>query len=92
MYEIIFVTKSLQLQKSCVPNRPYVEFVVSRNISSADDNVCEFDEYTAVAPDDTLATRINILKDQVRCYEQRAKFELTEHKQKNGLANACIYN
>jgi hypothetical protein len=69
-----------------VPYEQYVEHnvecVVSSNISSVDDNECEFDEYTAVAPDDTLTTRINILKDQVRCYEQRSKFELTECEQK----------
>ena len=42
----------------------------------------DLDEYTVVAPDDTLTTRINTLKDQVRFYEQRAKFELTEREQK----------
>jgi hypothetical protein len=69
-----------------VPYEQYVKHnvnsVVSSDISSVDDNVCEHDEYTAVAPDDTLTTRINILKDQVRCYEQRAKFELTEREKK----------
>jgi hypothetical protein len=56
-----------------VPYEQYVKhnakFVVSSDASSVDDNVCELDEYTAVSPDDTLTTRINILKDQVRCYE-----------------------
>ena len=79
-----------------VPYEQYVmhnvDPVVSSDISSVDDNVCELDEYIAVAPDDTLTTRINILKDQVRCYEQRAKFELTEREKKNGLANACVHN
>jgi hypothetical protein len=69
-----------------VPYEQYVmhnvDPVVSSDISSVDDNVCELDVYTAVAPDDTMTTRINILKDQVRCYEQRAKFELTEREQK----------
>ena len=61
-----------------VPYEQYVKHnvdpVVSSDISTVDDNVCELDEYTAVAPDDTLTTRINILKDEVRCSEQRAKF------------------
>jgi hypothetical protein len=69
-----------------VPYEQYVkhnvESVVSSNISSVDDDMCELDEYTAVAPDDTLITRINILKDQVRCYEQRTKIELTKREQK----------
>lgn len=69
-----------------VPYKQYVKHnvnsVVSSDISSVDDNVCEHDDFTAVAPDDTLTTRINILKDQVRCYKQRAKFELTEREKK----------
>ena len=33
-------------------------------------------------PDDTLTTRLKILKEQVSIYEQRSKFELTEREQK----------
>lgn len=35
---------------------------------------------TAFIPDDSLTTRLNIYKDQVAIYEQRAKIELTERE------------
>jgi hypothetical protein len=62
--------------------RRNVESVVPSDASSVDNNVCELDDYNVLVPDDTLTTRLNILKDQVTIYEQRAKFELTEHEQK----------
>lgn len=59
-----------------------VESVVPNDESSVDHDLCELDEYTANVADDTLTTRIKILKDQVTIYQQRAKFELTEREQK----------
>ena len=56
------------------------ESVVPSDESSVDLDMCEFDEYTANVPDDTLTTRIKILKEQVTIYQQRAKFELTERE------------
>ena len=50
--------------------------------ASVIDNACELHENTVFIPDDTLTTRLNIYKDQVAIYEQRAKFELTEREQK----------
>nr|GEV28528.1 retrovirus-related Pol polyprotein from transposon TNT 1-94 [Tanacetum cinerariifolium] len=45
------------------------------------------DDYTlhennAYVPDDSFTTTLNIYKDQVAIYEQRAKFELTDREQK----------
>jgi predicted nucleic acid-binding Zn-ribbon protein len=72
-----------------VPYEQYVkhnvESVVPSDISSADEEMCDLHEYTVVAPNDTLNTRINTLRDQVSFYEQRAKFELTEREQKMEL-------
>ena len=69
-----------------IPYEHYVknnaESVVPNNESSADPDICELNEYIAIVPDDTLTTRIKILKDQVTIYQQRAKFELTEREQK----------
>jgi hypothetical protein len=56
--------------------------VVPSSASSVVNNACKLLENTAYIPDDTLTTRLNILKDQVTIYEQRAKFELTEREQK----------
>ena len=68
---------------------PYEQYMIHnassglpRYDSSVNNDVCEYEEYTAVIPDDTLTTRINTLKDQVNVYQQRAKFELTEREQK----------
>ena len=56
--------------------------VLSCDDTSVYNDVCEYDEYTAMIPDDTLITRINTLKEQVDVYQQRAKFELTMREQK----------
>lgn len=58
------------------------ESVVPSSASSVVDNACDLHEHNVYILDDTLTTRLNILKDQVTCYEQRAKFELTECEQK----------
>ena len=58
------------------------ESIVPCSASSVVDNDCDLHEHTVYIPDDTMATRLNILKDLVTCYEQRAKFELTKHEQK----------
>jgi hypothetical protein len=67
------------------PCEQYVKYnkesVVPSSESSVVDNNCDLHEHTVYISDDTLTTRINILKDQVRCYEQHAKFELTECEQ-----------
>jgi DNA-directed RNA polymerase alpha subunit len=55
-----------------------------------DDNDCDLHDYTIYIPDDTLTIRLNILKDQVTMYEQRAKFELTEREQKMDW-HMCAY-
>ncbi|PWA78868.1 Retrovirus-related Pol polyprotein from transposon TNT 1-94 [Artemisia annua] len=67
-----------------------VETALPSDDSSVNNDTCEYDEYTAVIPDDTLTTRINILKDQVNMYQQRAKFELTEREQKMNW-QMCTY-
>ncbi|PWA93819.1 Integrase, catalytic region, Zinc finger, CCHC-type, Peptidase aspartic, catalytic [Artemisia annua] len=59
-----------------------VETALPSDDSSVENEIGEYDEYTAVIPDGTLTTRINILKDQVNMYQQRVKFELTEREQK----------
>jgi hypothetical protein len=50
-----------------VPYEQYVkhnvESIVPSDASSVDNDVCELDDYTVVIPDDTLTTRLNILKD-----------------------------
>ena len=68
---------------------PYEQYVNHNNVSvvpssasSVVDNTCELHENTVFIPDDTLTTRLNIYKDQVAIYEQRAKFELTKREQK----------
>lgn len=53
---------------------------VLSNTPSVDLSEYELHEHTVYNPDDSLATRLNILKDQVTIYEQRAKFELTERE------------
>jgi hypothetical protein len=58
------------------------ESVVPSSASFVVDNDCNLHEHTVYILDDTLTTRLNILKDQVTMYEQRAKFELTECEQK----------
>ena len=69
-----------------IPYEQYVNHndvsVVPSSASSVVDNTCELHENTVFIPDDTLTTRLNIYKDQVAIYEQRAKFELTEREQK----------
>jgi hypothetical protein len=56
--------------------------VVLSNTASVDLIEYELHEHIVCNPDDSLTTRLNILKDQVSIYEQRAKFELTEREQK----------
>ncbi|GJX06899.1 hypothetical protein Tco_0194831 [Tanacetum coccineum] len=61
-----------------IPN----EFVVPSGASSVqyDDNMLQ--ENSAYVSDDSITTRLNIYKDQVAIYEQRAKFDLTDREQK----------
>jgi hypothetical protein len=58
------------------------ESIVPCSASFVVDNDCDLHEHTVYIPDDTMTTRLNILKDQMTYYEQRAKFELTEREQK----------
>ena len=58
------------------------ESVAQNDESPENHNMCDVIGYSAYVPDDTLTTRIKILKDQVTIYQQRAKFELTEREQK----------
>jgi hypothetical protein len=69
-----------------IPYDQYVKHKVASVVQSSASSVLNDDyvlhENTAFIPDDSLTTRLNILKDQVTIYEQRAKFELTEREQK----------
>lgn len=70
-----------------IPYEQYVKqndiSVVSSSASSIVDNDCELHENTVFIPDDSMTTRLNILKYQVTIYEQRAKFELTDMSKNN---------
>ena len=67
-----------------------VESVVPSDDSFANLEPCEPDHFTDYVSDDTLTTRIKILKEQVTMYQQRAKFELTEREQKMNW-QMCAY-
>ncbi|GJZ22844.1 hypothetical protein Tco_0559883 [Tanacetum coccineum] len=56
--------------------------VVPSCASSALNDACVLSDNDANVPHDPIATELNIYKEQVAIYEQRAKFELTEHEQR----------
>ncbi|GJV22801.1 retrovirus-related pol polyprotein from transposon TNT 1-94 [Tanacetum coccineum] len=55
--------------------------VIPSCASSALNDVCVSSDNYAFVPHDPIATEHKIYKEQVAIYEQRAKFELTEHEQ-----------
>ncbi|GKD68437.1 retrovirus-related pol polyprotein from transposon TNT 1-94 [Tanacetum coccineum] len=57
-------------------------FVVPSSASSVPNNAYVLHDNDAYVPPDPLATKLNIYKEQVAIYEQRAKFELTLHERK----------
>ncbi|GJW60677.1 hypothetical protein Tco_0110012 [Tanacetum coccineum] len=68
---------------------PYEQYLSVNNISivpscvsSALNNVCVSPVNDTFVPHDPIATELQIYKEQVAIYEQRAKFELTEHEQR----------
>ncbi|GJR01714.1 hypothetical protein Tco_0524698 [Tanacetum coccineum] len=68
---------------------PYEQYFLVDNISvvpscasSALNDVCVSSDNYAFVPHDLIATELKIYKEQVAIYEQRAKFELTERKQR----------
>ncbi|GJT64039.1 integrase, catalytic region, zinc finger, CCHC-type containing protein [Tanacetum coccineum] len=56
--------------------------VVPSSASSVPNNAYVLHDNDAYVPHDPLATELNIYKEQVVMYKQRAKFELTLHEQK----------
>ncbi|GJY67456.1 retrovirus-related pol polyprotein from transposon TNT 1-94 [Tanacetum coccineum] len=69
-----------------IPYEQYVnhneESVVPRSESSVQYDDYMLHENSEFVPDDSITTTLNIYKDQVGIYEQRAKFELTDREQK----------
>ncbi|GJY08064.1 retrovirus-related pol polyprotein from transposon TNT 1-94 [Tanacetum coccineum] len=68
---------------------PYEQYLSVDNISvipscasSALNDECVSSDNYAFVPHDPIATKLKIYKEQVTIYEQRAKFELTEHEQR----------
>ncbi|GJU29772.1 retrovirus-related pol polyprotein from transposon TNT 1-94 [Tanacetum coccineum] len=57
-------------------------FVVPSYTSSALNDVCVSSDNDMFVPHDPIDTELKIYKEQVAIYEQRAKFELTEHEQR----------
>ena len=66
-----------------------VESVVPSNDSFANLELCEPDHFTDFVPDDTLTTRIKILKEQVTIYQQRAKLSLLNVNRK--WTGKCVH-
>nr|GEX66359.1 UBN2 domain-containing protein [Tanacetum cinerariifolium] len=69
-----------------IPYEQYVKHNEESVVPSAASSV-QYDDYmlhenSAYVPDDSFTTTLNIYKDQVAIYEQRAKFELTDREQK----------
>ncbi|GKE55275.1 hypothetical protein Tco_1494460, partial [Tanacetum coccineum] len=69
-----------------IPYEQYVkhneESVVPSGASSVQYGDYMLHENSAYVPDDSITTTLNIYKEQVAIYEQRAKFELTDREQK----------
>ena len=69
-----------------IPYEQYVNHndvsVVTSSASSALNDDYVLHDNTEFAPEDSLTTQLNMYKEQVAIYEQRAKFELTEREQK----------
>ncbi|GKA64862.1 hypothetical protein Tco_0764569 [Tanacetum coccineum] len=68
---------------------PYEQYLSVNDISdvpscasSALNSVCVSPVNDAFVPHDPIATELKIYKEHVAIYEQRAKFELTEHEQR----------
>ncbi|GKA79285.1 hypothetical protein Tco_0785881 [Tanacetum coccineum] len=68
---------------------PYEQYLSINNISvvpscasSVLNDACVLSDNDANVPHDPIATELNIYKEQVAIYEQRAKFELTEREQR----------
>ncbi|GKG25076.1 hypothetical protein Tco_0395704, partial [Tanacetum coccineum] len=68
---------------------PYEHYLTANNISvvpscasSVPNDACVLHDIDAYVPHDPIATELNIYKEQVAIYEQRATFELTEREQK----------
>ncbi|GJW29226.1 retrovirus-related pol polyprotein from transposon TNT 1-94 [Tanacetum coccineum] len=57
-------------------------YVVPSCASSALNDVCGLSDNDVFVPHDPIATELKIYREQVAIYEQRAKFELTEHEQR----------
>ncbi|GJX53140.1 retrovirus-related pol polyprotein from transposon TNT 1-94 [Tanacetum coccineum] len=67
---------------------PYEQYLSVNNVSvvpscasSVLNDACVLTDNDAYVPHDPIATELNIYKEQVAIYEQRAKFELTEREQ-----------
>ncbi|GKC04845.1 hypothetical protein Tco_0996455 [Tanacetum coccineum] len=69
-----------------IPYEQYVKhnegLVIPSGESSVPNDAYVMHENSAYVPDDSLTTKLNIYKEQVAIYEQRAKFELTDREQK----------
>ncbi|GJR30778.1 hypothetical protein Tco_1107010 [Tanacetum coccineum] len=69
-----------------IPYEQYVKhnegLVIPSGESSVPNDAYLMHENSAYVPDDSLTTKLNIYKEQVAIYEQRAKFELTDREQK----------
>ncbi|GJX66380.1 retrovirus-related pol polyprotein from transposon TNT 1-94, partial [Tanacetum coccineum] len=68
---------------------PYEQYLLINNTSNvlsyASSNLnytCVLSDNDVYVPHDPIATKLKIYKEQVAIYEQRAKFELTEHEQR----------
>nr|GEX74526.1 hypothetical protein [Tanacetum cinerariifolium] len=87
--EVLLDSDSADMGNSnVIPYEQYVkhneEFDVPSGASSVQYDDYMLHENSAYVPDNSFTTTLNIYKDQVAIYEQRAKFELTDHEQKNG--------
>nr|GEV38225.1 hypothetical protein [Tanacetum cinerariifolium] len=70
---------------------PYEQYVKhnEESVVPSDASSVQYDDYmlhknSAYVTDDSFTTTLNIYKDQVAIYEQRAKFELTDHSKESG--------
>ncbi|GKC62945.1 hypothetical protein Tco_1095543 [Tanacetum coccineum] len=68
---------------------PYEQYLSVNNVSVVPsyasfvlNDACVLFDNDAYVPHDPIATELNIYKEQVAIYEQRAKFELTEREQR----------
>ncbi|GJU89265.1 hypothetical protein Tco_1301688 [Tanacetum coccineum] len=67
-----------------IPYEQYVKhnegLVIPSGESSVPNDAYMMHKNSAYVPDDSLTTKLNIYKEQVAIYEQRAKFELTDRE------------